>query len=532
MPNSHRVSSAGSNLDYAAGQAQHHLIRHGETLSGIAAHYGLTVNDVMAANRHIRDPNLIYAGQSLVIPHARENATEPNAATHVYTVKSGDTMSAIAARGGIDLGRLVKANAQVKNPDLIYPGEHLNVPETNGRRTSPPAPTHANQPTRAGNQNAIGKLPRTGDAFIDSIAAAAIRSQRQTGVPASVTIAQALLESDRGRSGLTREANNYFGIKGEGPAGHVIFPTQEYVGGQIVTVNAAFRRYHNAAESFTDHGRFFRENSRYSEALKHTNDAHRFAREIQRAGYATDPSYSDKLISIIDRYDLTRFDRIARSHSSSPQPAGSTNGGGNRTRAATYTVQPGDTLSGIAQRFHTTVAALAKLNHISDPNFIRAGQQLKLSGASNDNRNAAPVGGSNPNASALGKRIMDRAKVVGDEINRTGGYRFDGTNDCYGFMRRVWNPILESMGKPPLPVSDYPSSQWQRIDWDRLKPGDVLSTAQGHAWGADWHGGIFAGKINGVLYIYDNSGSKSAQLRPLPNPNFFRYYYTPTHKTL
>ncbi|MCS6886535.1 MAG: peptidoglycan-binding protein [Acidobacteriota bacterium] len=158
----------------------------------------------------------------------------------------------------------------------------------------------------------VGNIPRTGNAFIDSIADDAIRSQRATGVPASVTIAQAILESGWGQSSLSRQAHNYFGIKGEGPAGHVVMPTREYLNGQWVTVNAKFRKYNSPAESFIDHGRFFIENSRYRTAMQHTNDAIRFAREIHRAGYATDPAYSDKLISIINRYNLTQFDAIAR----------------------------------------------------------------------------------------------------------------------------------------------------------------------------------------------------------------------------
>nr|AYM52257.1 hypothetical protein [Cystobacter sp.] len=128
--------------------------------------------------------------------------------------------------------------------------------------------------------------------------------------------------------------------------------------------------------------------------------------------------------------------------------------------------------------------------------------------------------------------VMKRAKTEGAEINRTGGYRFDGKNDCYGFVRRVWDPILEAQGKSKLPVNDVGSKNWSRIDWDKLKPGAVLSTHQGHAWGDKWHGGLYAGKINGKHYIYDNSGSQSAKLRPLPSPDYFKYVHTPTLKML
>jgi peptidoglycan hydrolase-like protein with peptidoglycan-binding domain len=157
-----------------------------------------------------------------------------------------------------------------------------------------------------------GPLPKTGNAFIDRVAADAIKSQRQTGVPASVTLAQALLESGNGKSALATKGNNFFGIKGEGPAGHVTMPTKEFLNGKWVTVNANFRKYNSPAESFADHGRFLRDNRRYANAFKHTDNASQFAREIHKAGYATDPQYSNKLISIINQYGLERFDQIAR----------------------------------------------------------------------------------------------------------------------------------------------------------------------------------------------------------------------------
>jgi len=167
-------------------------------------------------------------------------------------------------------------------------------------------------PTGPGPTGPIGDLPKTGNAFMDRVAADAIKSQRATGVPASVTLAQAALESGWGKSGLSTRANNFFGIKGEGPAGHVLMPTKEFLNGKWVTVNAKFRKYESPAGSFADHGKFLRENRRYANAFKHMDNAAQFAREIHKAGYATDPAYSDKLIAMINKYDLTRFDRIAR----------------------------------------------------------------------------------------------------------------------------------------------------------------------------------------------------------------------------
>lgn len=147
--------------------------------------------------------------------------------------------------------------------------------------------------------------------FIADVAEAAQLSQQQTGVPASVTIAQAILESDLGRSRLSREANNYFGIKARakpGPAGVIYIDTWESIGGRDVTVREAFRAYHNMLESFIDHGMFFLENARYALAMQNVGSPRDFARLIHRAGYATDPKYSDKLIALMDKFNLYAYD--------------------------------------------------------------------------------------------------------------------------------------------------------------------------------------------------------------------------------
>lgn len=237
-----------------------------------------------------------------------------------------------------------------------------------------------------------------------------------------------------------------------------------------------------------------------------------------------------------------------------------------------HRIKPGDTLSRIAADRRTSISALMKANpQIKNANLIRAGDTLRIPGKS-DGFDAMPSkkpGGMSTTKPAEEKStgfstqdafvdsskgpekassdkdkksgdpgkvkssdVMKNAKTEGAEINRTGGYRFDGKNDCYGFVRRVWDPILKGQGKSKLPVNDVGSKNWSRIDWDKLKPGAVLSTHQGHAWGNKWHGGLYAGKINGVHYIYDNSGSKSAKLRPLPSPDFFKYVHTPTLKML
>ena len=132
-------------------------------------------------------------------------------------------------------------------------------------------------------------------------------------MPASVTIAQAILESYWGSSRLATDARNYFGIKAQprgGNAGSVSFAVWEVIGGRNVVQNQAFRAYNSVADSFVDHGLFFLQNPRYAAAMAVKDDARKFAVAISRAGYATDPAYASKLIGLMDRYNLYRFDDV------------------------------------------------------------------------------------------------------------------------------------------------------------------------------------------------------------------------------
>lgn len=141
--------------------------------------------------------------------------------------------------------------------------------------------------------------------FIARIAPDAIRDWLRSGVPASLTIAQAALESNWGSSGLTQKANNLFGIKGNGPAGSIVMPTTEYRNGSYIKINASFRKYHSWAESVEDHTRLL-QNKRYAAVLHRTGRQAAYA--VSAAGYATDPDYVAKLISLMDKYNLYQYD--------------------------------------------------------------------------------------------------------------------------------------------------------------------------------------------------------------------------------
>jgi LysM repeat protein len=120
-------------------------IQSGDTLSGIAARFHVSLGALEQANPQIHNPNLIYAGAALNVPGSTDSfqpapskPAAPPASNGAYTVRSGDSMSAIASRNGISLSALERANPQVTNPNLIRVGQRLNIPGRSGTVGAPP----------------------------------------------------------------------------------------------------------------------------------------------------------------------------------------------------------------------------------------------------------------------------------------------------------------------------------------------------------------------------------------------------------
>ncbi|NUT35589.1 MAG: sporangiospore maturation cell wall hydrolase GsmA [Hamadaea sp.] len=150
-------------------------------------------------------------------------------------------------------------------------------------------------------------------AFLSRVAGPAQTSARAWGVPASVTIAQAILESGWGRSRLTSHDHNYFGMKCFGDPGPLAlgcstYATRECDGDRCFGIRDTFRAYRNPTDSFADHGRALARLSIYKTAMKHAGAPERFAVELQRAGYATSPTYAKKLIGIMRDFNLYKYD--------------------------------------------------------------------------------------------------------------------------------------------------------------------------------------------------------------------------------
>lgn len=145
--------------------------------------------------------------------------------------------------------------------------------------------------------------------FIMRLTKAAISSAKTSGVPASITIAQAALESAWGESGLARNGNNLFGIKADSRwRGETLtLPTKEFIKGQWVVVHAKWRKYESWQASIDDHAAFLRRNPRYKACFACTT-AQAFAEALSQAGYATDPAYADKVVSLIKKHNLLALD--------------------------------------------------------------------------------------------------------------------------------------------------------------------------------------------------------------------------------
>jgi len=152
--------------------------------------------------------------------------------------------------------------------------------------------------------------PQQRSEFIARIAPAAQRSQKKNGVPASIILAQAILESAWGQSSLTARHNNYFGIKDSRrfDEGYCEFRTEEVLAGERVNLIARFEAFKDVASCFDAHGRLLAENKRYAPAMADADDPFVFAARLYECGYATDPDYAKKLAQLITTYKLTRFD--------------------------------------------------------------------------------------------------------------------------------------------------------------------------------------------------------------------------------
>jgi len=154
----------------------------------------------------------------------------------------------------------------------------------------------------------------TAEEYIAQWEGVAVKAMKEFGIPASITLAQGLLESGNGNSELAHEARNHFGIK----------CTPDWTGGKSYhdddRKNDCFRKYKDAADSYADHARFL-QRPRYAALFElRTTDYKGWAHGLKKAGYATDPRYPQKLIDLVERYELHKLDSGGKPSRPAPAP--------------------------------------------------------------------------------------------------------------------------------------------------------------------------------------------------------------------
>jgi len=154
--------------------------------------------------------------------------------------------------------------------------------------------------------SAAGNTPKISlEKYIETWKDVAISQMHSHGVPASITLAQGILESGFGNSDLAVKANNHFGIKCHDWKGESFLKDDD-------KRNECFRKYKNAAQSFEDHSHFLTGRSRYAFLFDlDVTDYKGWAKGLKQAGYATNPSYDKRLIDLIERYDLDQYDKYS-----------------------------------------------------------------------------------------------------------------------------------------------------------------------------------------------------------------------------
>ena len=203
------------------------------------------------------------------------------------------------------------------------------------------------------------------EVYIHKYAPIAQQEMRLYGIPASITLAQGILESNSGKSQLTRQSNNHFGIKCNGWQGQKVYHDDD-------RRDECFRAYSRPHYSFRDHSLFLFQRSRYRFLFDYDMDDYRsWAKGLKKAGYATDRRYPNKLIKLIKDFNLDQYDKSVMQGNFKPKKSKKID------KPERYTVKEGDTLYSIGKKYNVSVDELKQLNQLQSNN-IEIGQKLYL----------------------------------------------------------------------------------------------------------------------------------------------------------
>lgn len=249
--------------------------------------------------------------------------------------------------------------------------------------------------------------------YIDQYKDLAIEQMERYRIPASITLAQGLFESRAGMSKLATIGNNHFGIKCHGWTGRSINADDDALG-------ECFRAYDSAKQSYEDHSRFLRGNTRYSCLFRlRVTDYKSWARGLKACGYATNPRYADNLINIIELYHLDRFDHAkgydrfmadrydARNHDYSAtgfHPITKCN------KNYYIVARAGDTFKSLAKETGISRRKLAKYNERNKNDVLRAGDIIYLE---KKQKKASKVFKGKPHVVKAGESMYSIAQMYG-----------------------------------------------------------------------------------------------------------------------
>lgn len=203
----------------------------------------------------------------------------------------------------------------------------------------------------------------------------AMNNMKNFGIPASIILAQGILESGAGQSNLAVNANNHFGIKCYTDwTGEKTYQDDD-------SSQECFRKYKNPEESYQDHADILSKRRRYASLFNlPKGDFKSWAKGLKAAGYATDPNYPEKLINYIERYHLDQYDNMVLGKSyvlDSNQNAQPRSRVVIKENSNQYVVAKGDTLYSISKKFNISIEELKKQNNIFD-NAISIGQTILI----------------------------------------------------------------------------------------------------------------------------------------------------------
>lgn len=218
--------------------------------------------------------------------------------------------------------------------------------------------------------------------YVNTYRKIAINEMRKYSIPASITMAQGILESNSGMGSLAMKSNNHFGIKcHKSWRGKKVYHDDDKKG-------ECFRKYKNPEKSYRDHSLFLVNRDRYEDLFKIKGGNYvKWAIGLKSAGYATDPSYAQKLISLIDRYELWKLDGLKKPIKSkkelkqknvkSVEAKSLPKNKDKISNIKKYVVKKGDTLFSISKKYNVSLSELKKINKIQS-NEISVGQILKI----------------------------------------------------------------------------------------------------------------------------------------------------------